>query len=76
MNGGAKMTDTPLHSDPWLSVTEAADYAGLHPMRMRQLLADGKIPGAGRTQGDSGDWRVKASQIDAWFQQADEAPGA
>ena len=47
--------------DRWLTLAEAARYAGLSEDTMRNRIAD--IPGSGRTHGRTGDWRVKASMI-------------
>jgi len=56
------MTET---SDRWLTVSEAAEYAGVSADVMRERMK--LIPGAGRTNGKTGDWRVKASAIDAFL---------
>ena len=52
----------------WLTIPEAAEYAGLSEDAMRDRIAE--IPGAGRTRGESGDWRVKASDIDNYMRAA------
>jgi len=51
--------------DRWLTVAEAAEYAGLTADVMRDRMK--LIPGAGRTNGKTGDWRVKASAVDAFL---------
>jgi hypothetical protein len=51
--------------DRWLTVREAALYMNVSEDLMRERI--GKIPGAGRTLGETGDWRVKASMIDAYM---------
>ena len=61
-----KKLDT--QKDRWLTVPEAAQYAGLSEGVMRDRIKD--IPGAGRTLGATGDWRVKASAIDAFMSKA------
>ena len=61
------MTDVQ-RNDPWLTVTQAAEYCGLTADSMRDRMK--LIPGAGRSNGKTGDWRVKASMIDAFMRGA------
>jgi hypothetical protein len=51
--------------EPWMSIKEAAEYTGMTEKALRERIAE--IPGAGRTRGTSGDWRVKPSALDAYL---------
>lgn len=51
--------------DRWLNVHEAAEYVGLSDEVMRERMPG--ISGATRTKIGTGDWRVKASMLDAWL---------
>lgn len=52
-------------NDRWLTLHEAAKYAGVGDDTMRENIKE--IPGAGRTKRKTGGWRVKASMIDEWL---------
>ena len=52
-------------SDRWLTTRQAADYLSVSIETMRSLMPE--IPGACRTRGERGDWRVKADMIDEWM---------
>lgn len=51
----------------WMTVKEAADYAALSTSMLRACFNRGEIPGAVRTSGPTGRWRVKREHIDAWL---------
>jgi excisionase family DNA binding protein len=48
----------------WLSITDAADYAGLSRKTVKRMLDSGALCGD-RTPG--GHWRIDRESIDAWF---------
>ena len=54
-----------MTTEPWLTVKQAAEYMGIGEDAMRDRIHD--IPGAARTRGKTGRWRVKASAIDAFM---------
>jgi len=60
-------------NERWLSLTEAAEYMGISVDAMQDRIAE--IPGAGRTRGGTGHWRVKASAIDSYMEQRRDTYG-
>ena len=52
--------------DEFLTLREAAERLRLNPETMRLKFARGKIPGAFRTDGSRGDWRVSLADLQAW----------
>jgi hypothetical protein len=61
-------------TDNWMTLREAAAYAGYGPEKMAAIIA--KIPGATKVEGrgPSGEWRVKASMIDDYFDEKRMGP--
>ena len=57
----------------WLNTRQAAAYLSVSVDTMRSMMPE--IPGARRTRGERGDWRVKAEMIDEWMAaQQEETP--
>jgi len=52
-------------SEHWLNTRQAAEYLNVGVDTMRSMMPE--IPGARRTRGERGDWRVKADMIDEWM---------
>jgi excisionase family DNA binding protein len=50
---------------PWLSLAEAAAYAKFHKSTLADALRDGSLRGYQVRPG--GDWRIRASDLDAWI---------
>jgi len=51
----------------WLNVQEAAAHLGVSVELMQVKMPS--VPGARKTSGSRGHWRVKASMLDAWMEQ-------
>lgn len=51
-------------TDSYLTPEEAAELLKLHPETVRQMLREGRLPGA--KFGDV--WRVRRADLDAFFQ--------
>ena len=61
-------------TDNWMTLREAAAYAGYGPGKMQDIIAN--IPGAIKVpgRGPLGEWRVKMSMIDDYFDEKRMGP--
>jgi hypothetical protein len=50
----------------YLTLKEAADLLRMNPETLRVKCANGKIPGAFRTNGDTGNWRLDSVALRQW----------
>lgn len=53
-----------------LTIKEAADVLRLNSDLLRSICAEGLMPGAYRTRGDRGHWRIPAAGIDEYRRNA------